>query len=363
MQIVLAAVGAAIVAGAVAASQTWLDRHFLPSFFIPRDWYVRIETSVRALLAVFGVSLVLGRARVARPITTAPAVALGVIGAAILAVAAAAVALQSIQLRPTEWLIAAEEPQRQVDPLLGWVLAPSHAGRSRVGGREVEYATDAAGYRVRRVDERVDPLQPSVVFGGESVMFGEGLTWDESIPAQVAVMLNVQTANLAVHGYSTDQIYLRLKQELPRFRRPTAVVTVFLTELFGRNLDRDRPHLTPGLVWQPAEHPPRLMALAGLLVPYRRDTTVERGVRLTHDVLRAIVQLASARGATPLIVVPQFGAEDSLQSGLRQRILTDDIPHLLVSLDPNWRLAWDRHPNARAAHDLATAIAGRLGAH
>jgi hypothetical protein len=360
MQIVLAAAGAAIVVAAMAANQTWLDRHFLPSFFVPRGWYVWIENTVRALLALFGVSLAVGCARVARPITRAPGFALRVMAAAILAIAAAEVALRSFQLRPTEWLVATEEPRRQVDPVLGWILAPSHTGRSRVGGREVEYATDAGGCRVPRFDQRVDRVQPSLVFGGESVMFGEGLTWDESIPAQVGALLNVQSANLAVHGYSTDQTYLRLAQELPRFDQPTAVVAIFMTELFGRNLDSDRPHLAPGLVWQPAEHPPRLMALAGLVVPYRRDATVERGIRLTHDVLRAIVQLASARGAMPLIVVPQFGAEDSLQSRLRQRILTDDIPHLLVSLDPDWRLSWDRHPNARAARDIAAAIAARL---
>ena len=43
-----------------------------------------------------------------------------------------------------------------------------------------------------------------------------------------------------------DQIYLRLVRELPQFRRPTAVVAIFMTELFGRNLDEDRPHLGPG---------------------------------------------------------------------------------------------------------------------
>jgi hypothetical protein len=31
-----------------------------------------------------------------------------------------------------------------------------------------------------------------------------------------------------------------------------------------------------------------------------------------------------------------------------------------VPLDPGWRLPWDRHPNARAAHVIAAAIAARL---
>ena len=81
---------------------------------------------------------------------------------------------------------------------------------------------------------------------------------------------------------------------------------------------------------------------------------------MTRDVLRATVELARARGATPLIVVPQFGQEDDAQRGLRERIVVDDVPSVLVRLDPGWRLSWDRHPNAAAAHVIASAIAARL---
>src|SRR5207253_3563712 len=130
------------------------------------------------------------------------------------------------------------------------------------------------------------------VFVGESVMFGEGLTYDESVPAQVGAMRKMQSANLAVHGFSVDQEYLRLEMELPRFRRPVAVVSLFMTALFGRNLDDDRPHLGPGLVWLPAEQHGRLASLATLLVPYRTDDTVERGVTMTREVLGATVNLA-----------------------------------------------------------------------
>jgi len=139
-----------------------------------------------------------------------------------------------------------------------------------------------------------------------------------------------------------------------------AVVSMLMTELFGRNLDDDRPHLGPGLEWQAGEQASRLLSLAALLVPFRRDATVERGVRITGDVLRATARLARARGATPLVVVPQFGPEDPQQRAIRGRILTDDLPSLLVPLDPDWRLPWDRHPNARAAHAIAAAIALRL---
>jgi hypothetical protein len=357
---IAAAAGVALIVAAITANQPWLDRHFLPSFFIPRQCYVLIETIVRTAIAATGASLVLGRSRLAHLLTSAPMMTLQVVLAAVLAIASSELALRWIHLQPTEWLVREEEPRRQDDPQLGWVLAPVRTGRSNVAGRTVEYAVDAGGYRVRRFDEPVDPERPTIVFAGESVMFGEGLAWEESIPAQVSAMVGIQSANLAVHGYSSDQIYLRLVQELPRFQQPVAVVAIFMTELFGRNLDDDRPHLGPGLVWQRAEHESRLISLAGLLVPYRRDTTVERGVRVTREVFFAIAELARRRGATPLVIVPEFGNEDDVQRALRERIFASDLPTVLVRLDPDWRLAWDRHPNAHAARVIATAVTAQL---
>ena len=357
---VTAALGAALIVAAIAADQSWLDRHFLPSFFLPREWYVAIESSVRIAIAATGAVLALARRRIASVLTDAPMTTLQVIAAVVLAIGAGEWAIHLIQVRPTEWLRPEEEPRRQDDAQLGWVLAPARVGRAVVAGRSIEYAIDAAGYRVQRLDEPVDRERPTLVFAGESVMFGEGLTGDESIPSQVGMLVGLQSANLAVHGYSTDQMYMRLARELPRFRRPMAVVGVFMTELFGRNLDDDRPHLGPGLQWLPAQHPSHVAALASLLVPYRRDETVALGVETTRDALRAIVQLAHDRNAMPLFVVPRFGKDDGVQQALRRRIFTDGIPAVDIQLDPAWRLPWDRHPNARAARAIAAVVAERL---
>lgn len=352
--------GLALALAAAAATQSWLDRHFLPSFFVPRHWYVWIESAVRLLFVAAGVGLMLGRRRVARLLAGAPALTLQVIAAAVLAIVAGEVVLRSVNLGATEWLRPEEEPRRQQDAELGWVLTPARTGHSRVGGRDIDYAIDAAGYRVARADEPVDRDRPALVFAGESVMFGEGLRWDETIPARTGALLGIQSANLAVHGYSTDQMYRRLARELPRFARPVAVVAIFMSELFGRNLDTDRPHLGPGLTPLLAESRSRVMSLASLLVPYRRDATVARGVDVTRQVLRAMVQLAREHGATPLVVVPQFGVEADMQRTLRERIVTPDVPSVLVPLDPDWRLPWDRHPNARAAAVIAAAIAAAV---
>ena len=361
-EIAVASIGGALLACALAANQDWLDRHFLPSFFLPRHWYVRIEAFVRLMMAALGVSLMLfARPRVGRFAARAPARALHVTIAAVLAVGASELALRGVHLRAAEWLLPGEEPRRRRDPRLGWTFVPARTGHNTIGGRVIDYAFDSAGYRVRRVDEPVDPGRPTILFTGESVMLGEGLTWEESIPAQVGAMMGIQSANLAVHGFGSDQAYLRLQMELPRFRRPVAVVSLFIVALFGRNLDTDRPHLGPGLVWLPAEQHARLASLAALLVPYRTDETVERGVTMTRAVLRATVDLARARGADALIVVPQFGPADQAVLALRRRILDETgLPYVWVELETAWRLPWDRHPNAGAARAIAAAVAARL---
>src|SRR4030095_1300883 len=224
------------------------------------------------------------------------------------------------------------------------------AGPPPAGGGAGNGAIDGWVYRVSRVEEPVDPTQPTILFTGESVMFGEGLTWEESIPAQVGAMMGIQSANLAVHGFSSDQAYLRLDTELPRFRRPIAVVSLFMSALFGRNLDDNRPRLGPGLTWLPTEQHGKLASLAKLIVPYRKTDTVERGIAMTRQVLGATVNLASARGATPLIVVPQFGVESDAEGATGRGILDETgLPYVLVELDEDWRLSGALHPNSRAA--------------
>ncbi len=362
VEVAVVAIGIALLACAVLANQRWLDRHFLPSWFLPHRWYVLIESSVRLVIAVVGALFVLlVRSHVARLIASTAAHVAGSVLAAVLALGASELVLRHVHLPAAEWLAREEEPRRRPDPRLGWTFVPARSGHNTVGGRVIDYSIDPAGYRVRRLDEPVDPDRPSMLFAGESVMFGEGLTWEESVPAQVGALMNVQSANLAVHGFGTDQAYLRLAAELPAFRRPTAVVMLFMTALFGRNLDDDRPHLGPGLVWLAAEQHGRLASLGKLLVPYRADDTVERGVVMTRDVLRAAVDLARAREAMPLIVVPHFGVEETAERSLRHRILDEPgLPYVWIQMDDAWRLPWDRHPNALAARAIAVAIAARL---
>src|SRR5215468_10496482 len=101
IEVAIASVGGALVVAALAANQSWLDRHFLPSFFVPRSWYVLIEALARMLIAIVGVVLAVGRTRVARVVTLAPAATLPALAAGFLAIGASEFALRSIHLRPT----------------------------------------------------------------------------------------------------------------------------------------------------------------------------------------------------------------------------------------------------------------------
>ena len=357
----VALAGIGLILLAIVLTQAWFDRHLLPSFYLMRRWYVFIQSSSRVALASAGLFLLLAaRPRIGRLAAERPSVLITAAIAAVLAVGAGQVVL-SWRRPSTTWLLASVEPFRQPEPRLGWTFIPGREGHKTVGGRTISFAFDAAGYRVRSVNEPVDPARPTILFAGESVMVGEGLNWDETIPAQVGALMNVQSANLAVHGYATDQAYLRVEAELPRFQHPVAVVSLLMTALLGRNLDDNRPHLGPGLVWLPAVRHSRLMSLATLIVPFRRETTVERGITVTREVLRATAALATTRGAMPLIVVPQFNREDDLERTLRRRILDDaGLSYVFVEFEDGWRIPGDLHPNAPAAHTIAMSIADRL---
>jgi hypothetical protein len=301
------------------------------------------------------------RPRIGRFVANHAALTFNTMLAVLMAMVVSEVTLAYVHRHAAEEEPAGHEPRRRLNPQLGWTFAPSRVARQIEGGRTIEYAFDSSGYRVRALDEPVETDRPTIVFTGESMIVGEGLTWDESVPARTSAALGIQTANIAVSAYANDQAFMRLRSELPRFRQPVAVVSIFTPALFDRNMDDDRPHLGPGLVWAPATDRWRLLEILRLLVRYRRESTIERGVAVTQEVLRATCHLARERGASPLIVVPQFMPEEPAERAIRQRVFDGtDLPVVRVELDGRWRIPGDGHPDARAAHAIAEAITARL---
>jgi hypothetical protein len=365
----VAAIGAALLAGAAAADQTWFDRHFMPVFFLPHAAQSRAEMAARAVVGVLGLAVALflrkraGKFVATRSMGAVLAAMLRLTLAVLLALVASEAVLRSTFWRAIEAPPADEEPLRRPDPKLGWVFVPARTGTAKAGGREIAYSFDESGYRVRGPGIETDPERPTLVFTGESIIAGYGLNWEESIPAQVEALTDLQSADLAVFGYANDQAYLKLKEELPRFRQPVAIISIFAPTLFDRNFGDDRPHLDDALTWLPARAKWRLTALLDWLVPYRSAAALERGIGATRAVLRATVELARARGAEPLIIVPRFGPESATEEMLRRRILDEPgLPYIAIELDPSWHLPGDSHPNPRAAEAIAAAIATRLQA-
>lgn len=364
----LVAAGLALIVFAVLANRAWLERHFLPGFYVTYSKYVAMLFRARLIAAILGVLLVLIiRRPLARLLVRNPLLTLQTAIAIALAFAASEMILRRQVFRAREEVPAMEEPRRRLDPVLGWMIVPARRGQhDRIDGqkgRPIEYAFEEHGYRVARAGDSVDLRRPTIIFSGESIILGERLNWDETIPAQTGRMLGVQAANIAVSGYANDQSYLRLKSELPRFQHPAAVVMLFMPALFDRNLDDDRPHLDAQLQWHPPENRWRWLALARRVIRYRRTETIEEGIAATRAILRGGVELARARGAVPLIVVPQFGAESEFERNLRRRILDEShLPYVLVPVDPLWRVrpGGRGHPDARAAHAIAASVAARL---
>jgi hypothetical protein len=98
-------------------------------------------------------------------------------------------------------------------------------------------------------------------------------------------------------------------------------------------------------------------------VPYHSHAEIERGIQATRAVLLATAALARKHQAIALVVEPQFGPESPVERMFRRRILDESgISYVRVVLDPSWHLKGDLHPDPRAAHAIAMAIAARLQA-
>src|SRR6202140_723583 len=230
----LAGLGIALILAALTAGQDWWDRHFMPIFAIQRSTMVAAEMAMRGLMGLAGAALaVVLRRPPAGPLSRAPSGgARGVPSAVVLALGPSDLILPPHPPYPPDADPLEQEPRRHADPWLGWGFVPARSVIAEEAGRRVSYSFDAAGHRVSALGAPVDAERPTLLFTGESIIAGFGLAWEETIPARVGALLGIQSANLAVSDYSNDQSYLRLAAELPRFREPVAVVTLFMPPLF-----------------------------------------------------------------------------------------------------------------------------------
>jgi hypothetical protein len=355
--IAVACIGCVFIAAASAADHAWFDRHVLPSFWTPHEEIVREGMRIRAAVAVAGILILLGSRKAGRFLAREPLYAFTIPLAIVLALGATELVLRRGLLESS----APTEPRTHIDARFGWLIDPGRTGTVTLLGHRTAYVFDRNGYRVAGPAMQTDFDAPTIVFTGESMMVGHHLAWSDTIPARTAELLGVRSANIAVSGFASDQAYLRLLAELPRFRRPVAVVSLFAPAIFDRNLDDDRPHLVPGLIWRPPVKHWRITSIAARALGYRSEESIEQGVVTTREVLEATVRLARSRGAVPLIVVPQFEPEEPRERELRRRVLEEaHLPYVYVPLDPDDRIENDGHPDADGARDIAEAVADAL---
>ena len=86
--VALTAIGLILLA--IVLTQSWFDRHLLPSFYLMRRWYVFLESASRVALALVGVFLLfVARPRIGRLAAERPSAVIAAAIAAVLAIAQA----------------------------------------------------------------------------------------------------------------------------------------------------------------------------------------------------------------------------------------------------------------------------------
>ena len=371
-RVLITLAGAALVGWSLVADPDWAERHLLGAYCATsRATWVAARgvpwiTAALGVLAMWKLAPALARRAERFHLRDQAASLLGIAAA----IAAALGVAELVARRQHDRLMlgervppgGADAPMTLADARLGWSYFPGRTTWTRVGGRPVAYAIDADGDRARSSDARVDPTRPTLLFAGESIAFGYGLPYDETFVHLVGAELGIQTVNLAVVGYGNDQAYRRLRDALPRFAHPLAVVTVFVPDQIPRNVDRWRPRLVlapdGALVSLPPAGGPRLMELLDQL-PYHGDEPL----RLTAAILRATADAARARGAVPLFVVTNYGAACLRDEGSEPWIVQElfarqALPFVRVDLDLEDLLPGflERHPAARGARKIASAV-------
>src|SRR5688572_12039087 len=125
----------------------------------------------------------------------------------------------------------------QFDPLLGWSYIPYQQGNADY---EKTYVFAREGFRASNKEDVSDPTKPKVLIIGDSILFGHGLSYEETIGAKLQKELpDYQVLNFAVQGYGTDQMYL-LSQKLIEQYKPKVIISDYIYDHDSRNLNEDR---------------------------------------------------------------------------------------------------------------------------
>ncbi|MEO6420942.1 MAG: hypothetical protein ABIP39_16130 [Polyangiaceae bacterium] len=365
VELIVVALGLAVLAWVYCADLGWFERHWFPYAYswvwdaadlkTARSW--RIFGAVVGALLLFVVRPLLGRwaGRHTRAEVTDSVVRIGL--SVVAALVSSEICLRALGLpkKPdkAQWVeVKIGEP----DARYGWRYVGSHSTKMWQGGRDVEYAINAEHCRARSIDAVPDPALPTLIFTGESVTAGHGLRYEETFPALVGDAVKLQVVNLAVHGYGSDQAFLRLAENLPRFQHPVAVVTFFIPAMLWRLSDNDHPHLgfdgpLPKVVPLGFWTDLRIEKIWKNVIPYRNELALEA------KIVRETARLAEERGAKAIFVAPRFNDQNPREDAYLVEQLF--VQQGLTVVDTSFgyqSIAYDNHPDAASERRLADAV-------
>ncbi len=339
----------------------WLERRF----GLEHRYLLTLERAI--LLAAGGALLVLARPVVSRWAGGVggreAAMACARIGlATAFALVASELGLRALKLPRRSAMGVSADCLGETNPRYGWLFKASQSFTIETGGRPVRYDFNAEHNRARSMDDLPDPRLPTLLFVGESVVAGHGLAWDESFPAIVGEALHLQVLNLGQEGFASDQAFLRLRDALPAFARPVAIVTLFLPLMVARLERVDHPRLFFDGDEPKLEAPDFIQGLR-LTQALRESFGFHRewAIETTAAVFRQTARLARERGARAIFVTPHlqrywprrdsyFVDELLVRQGLT--VVNSDF-----GFEP---IPGDNHPDAASTRRLADAVIAAL---
>lgn len=128
-------------------------------------------------------------------------------------------------------------------PYLGW--APKRNSRTVTFNKTIASFNNAGIRGTKNYSLEKPPNTNRIVVVGDSFSFGEGVNDNETYSAALEKKLaKTEVLNLAVHGYGTDQMLLRLESTGLRYN-PDLVIFAFVADDLWRNLLGFRDYLKP----------------------------------------------------------------------------------------------------------------------
>lgn len=123
------------------------------------------------------------------------------------------------------------------DPETGW----SYNNNASYYSDNVSYHLDSHGFRVADPFHKIDFSKPRMLFIGDSITFGYGITYEDTFAAKINGLTGnkFEVVNVGVQGYGTDQTFEKLYAVIEEVK-PSVIIYTFIPDHLLRNINYDR---------------------------------------------------------------------------------------------------------------------------